>query len=1145
MTGMAAGSSAATGAMSGRTRTRVTSDAVRPRVPACPSHPWAMRLSSILPLIPSPMKITLPGVPWIDKSRNGNKICHLREGIRQLEGTLTPFTRGRLQGHLFQAHHDNEEILVISDARKVPEDHLRVVQAQITNRDDDIDIRENKWIRHPLLNPPTFRPEDEIPRVLESWLDAFSYTEEDAARAIVGLRRPQIGAVHAANAHWSASDSPATIVMPTGTGKTEVMLSILVSVRCSRVLVIVPTDALRTQLANKFVTLGILKEPGCAVLSLHAKHPIVGILKRIPKSIADVDTLFGSCHVVVTTSSIAGRSSNDIQRRIAAHCPYLFIDEAHHAEAPTWRAFKERFQNRRIVQFTATPFREDGKPIDGRIIYTYPLKRAQKDGYFGRINFKKVIEFNSKKSDAKIAEVAVNQLRRDLAKGHILMARVETVARAKEVFAIYKRYTEYNPVQLHTGIKSKRRREAVRKQILSGQARIVVCVDMLGEGFDLPELKIAAFHDIRKSFAVTLQLAGRFTRARKDLGDATFIANTADIQVRDELRSLYARDPDWNALLPELSERMIGERMSLQGFLEGFIDPPDEIPVKSVRPAMSTVAYKTHCANWHPERFRAGIPAIDGCALVRHTISEKDHTLIVITARRTSLEWADVEDVSTWQWELHVVIWSPEQALLFINGSSNAGVYRSLAIAIAGRDVTLIDGQQVFRTFAGVNRLRLQNVGLTEQLGRNIRYTGRMGANVESGLTDFQRQRARKTVLSGNGFEDGHRVTVGASRKGRIWSHQRDRVDKLVAWCKKIGNKLMDSAIDPDKILEGTLTATIVTTRPVEMPIAVDWPEKMYKTPEKMWSINIDGVDQSLSDFEMSLVRPDMDGALRLAVASDAERIEVLLELFEEDDRPTYRFRVIGDHDVVIQDGSRRRTLGQFFYFNPPMIWFSDGSSLEGNQHVKLKSEPPLYDPEKILVWEWEGIDIRKESQGIDKHPDSIQARVIRELRDMGYDMIVDDDGKGEAADVVAIRVDGDRKAPRGIDVEFYHCKYSHDAIPGSRIGDLYEVCGQAQRSASWMVSSEKKTDLFTHLMRREAARRDRGVASRYEVGDTDILDTIREMNHVCPVNLKVFIVQPGLAKQRVSRKQRLLLSVTENYLFETYQLPFTVIGSA
>jgi|SRR5215469_3645283 len=95
---------------------------------------------------------------------------------------------------------------------------------------------------------------------------------------------------------------------------------------------------------------------------------------------------------------------------------------------------------------------------------------------------------------------------------------------------------------------------------------------MLGESFDLPELKIAAFHDIRKTLAVTLQLAGRFTRKRPDLGNATFIANTADVHVQDELRKLYTRDPDWNLLLPQLSETMIGEQVSLQAFLRGFTE---------------------------------------------------------------------------------------------------------------------------------------------------------------------------------------------------------------------------------------------------------------------------------------------------------------------------------------------------------------------------------------------------------------------------------------------------------------------------------------------------------------------------------------------------------------------------------------------
>ena len=859
------------------------------------------------------MLITLPSVLWSDQSCSGNLIRQIREGSQQLAGALAPFSRGKLQGFLFQAQDGGGETLIVPKAQRIPENHSRVIEIEITNPNGDIDIRGGRWIKHPLLTEAAFDHKSEIRRVLGSWTAAFSYIEEDTEQGIIGLRGPQIGAVHAIHAHWSVSDAPATIVMPTGTGKTETMLSILVSARCPRLLVIVPTDVLRTQIADKFMTLGILKEPGCSVLSPHAKHPIVGMLKHIPKSLEDVDEFFSRCHVIVTTSTIAGWCDRAIQDRMAEHCSYLFIDEAHHTEAPTWKAFKERFQKRRIVQFTATPFREDGKPLDGKIIYKYPLEKAQQEGYFGQIHFQPVVEFNPKLSDAAIAAKAVEQLRVDEAKGHIVMARVGSVDRAKEVFKIYKQYAEFNPVELHTGIKSIRKREAVRKQILSGASRIVVCVDMLGEGFDLPELKIAAFHDIRKTLAVTLQLAGRFTRLRPDLGDATFIANTADIQVQEELRKLYTRDPDWNALLPELSEKMIGEQTSLQEFLAGFTDFTNEIPLKTVRPAISTIVYQTKCAEWNPENFGAGIPAISGCARVHEAINEEEHTLVVITARRVSLDWTNIENLFSWQWELYVVIWSPDQDLLFINSSTNAGEYRALAEAIAGSDATPIKDQQVFRAFAGVNRLRLQNVGLTEQLGRNIRYTGRMGADVESGITNLQRQRAQKSVLSGNGFEDGERVTVGASRRGRIWSHQRDRVDKLAAWCKKLGAKLLNADIDPNDVLKGTLEAKTIVKRPAKMPIAADWPEEMYKTREVEWSIIIDSQEQPLSHLEISLVDPAPNGALTFAIASESARVEVELQLFEENESPNYRFVVLGDRVAMVQSGQTQTSLTDFF----------------------------------------------------------------------------------------------------------------------------------------------------------------------------------------------------------------------------------------
>ena len=1095
------------------------------------------------------MRITFPNVLAIHQETvAGDLIRQLARRTPTGAGPVVPYTRDRLRAFLLQPEDRSGEILILPTRSKMlPDGCPRIVFAESYGGSNS-NIEDGKWLRHPLLNASaTADREALIARVLDSWVDAFSFVAEDPDRDVIGLRKPQIGALHAVHAHWSVSESTATIVMPTGTGKTDTILSMLVSAGCPRLLVIVPTDALRTQIAEKFLTLGILKHPRSTILRPKALFPVVCTLRHIPRSPTEVDEVFGSAQIVVTTSAVAGQCAPAVQERMAHHCPYLFIDEAHHAEAPTWSTFKQHFRERRIVQFTATPFREDGKPLDGDIVFRYPLKKAQQEGYFKPIRFEPVVAFNRKKADAAIARKAVEQLRADADKGHILMARVEGVTRAEEIYRLYAEYPEFNPVQLHTGIKSARQREDIRQLILSGKSRIIVCVDMLGEGFDLPELKIAAFHDIRKTLAVTLQLVGRFTRARSDLGEATFIANTADVNVQEELRKLYTRDPDWNTLLPQLSDRMIGEQISIQQFLHGFTQFTDEIPLRTVRPANSVVVYKTRCDDWTPENFREGIPGIDTCEQVHYAINVAAQTLIVVTAQRAPLLWTTVESLYSWDWQLYVAFWSQEQHLLFINGSTNAGEFKPLAEALAGDSASLMRGNEVFRAFAGIHRLRLQNVGLTEQLGRHVRYTGRMGSDVGPGLPDVHRRSAWKSVLSGSGYEDGERTTIGASRKGRIWAHRRDRVDQLVKWCKAIGGKLLDTTIDPDEVLKGTLEAKPIVARPERMPVCVDWPEEIYTSPESQWSVLIGRREYTLSELDIAIVSPNRMGSLRFAICSETDRAELELLLFVEDDVPNCRFDLKGDATVQVRGGERARPEGiaNFFYNAPPVIWFHDGSMLEGNQYTEPKTTYTPFDAPKIQVWDWTGTDITKESQGPEKAADSIQARVIRELLKKDYTMIVDDDSKGEAADVVAIRLDGEMEAATRIDVEFYHCKFSLDATPGQRIKDLYELCGQAQKSIFWMSSSEKRTDLFTHLLRREERRRDARSSSRYERGDNEILQTIKEMSRLCPVSISITVVQPGLSRRMATRDQLELLSVTENHLFETFRIAFGVIGSA
>ncbi len=52
-------------------------------------------------------------------------------------------------------------------------------------------------------------------------------------------------------------------------------------------------------------------------------------------------------------------------------------------------------------------------------------------------------------------------------------------------------------------------------------------------------------------------------------------------------------------------------------------------------------------------------------------------------------------------------------------------------------------------------------------------------------------------------------------------------------------------------------------------------------------------------------------------------------------------------------------------------------------------------------------------------------------------------------------------------------------------------------------------------------------------------------MSRVSPVRIRIAVVQPGLSKQDASPAQLELLAVTENYLLETYNIPFGVMGSS
>jgi superfamily II DNA or RNA helicase len=159
--------------------------------------------------------------------------------------------------------------------------------------------------------------------------------------------------------------------------------------------------------------------------------------------------------------------SDELQAALSQIVSHIFIDEAHHIKAPTWLHFRNFCQKEKVIQFTATPFRNDGQGLDGKFIFNYSLKKAQADGYFKKIEMIQVNEWDNSKADAVIVEAAIKRLKSDLEKyDHILMARCNTQAKANEVFKLYEAYPEFNPVIIHTGL-SKTAREDAKRKILS------------------------------------------------------------------------------------------------------------------------------------------------------------------------------------------------------------------------------------------------------------------------------------------------------------------------------------------------------------------------------------------------------------------------------------------------------------------------------------------------------------------------------------------------------------------------------------------------------------------------------------------------------------------------------------------------------
>lgn len=921
------------------------------------------------------------------------------------------------------------------------------------------------------------------------------------------LRKAQVGAVYSLLAHWSLSNQEATIVLPTGTGKTETMLVTTLADNASRTLVIVPTIDLKIQTANKFSVWGILREIG--VITGATLNPTVLVVNKTITDINDITT----ADIVITTPALIARAHKEVKELLKKEFSHVFFDEAHHIEASEWKQIKGLFKGSKIVQFTATPYRNDKKPVEGKIIYNYSLSQALKDNCFSKLSLISIDQRHPKLKDKAIAEAAMAQLTQDREKGwlrHKMMVRTETRIHAEYLFSEYKGwFPDERIVIVHSQTKDKK---GIIEKIKNNEYDIVICVDMLKEGFDFPDFKIAAVHKLHKSLGVLLQFIGRFARTQDGLGDASFIVNFADENLSIDLENLLQEGSGWEDVISEIADARKADAESLLAFLQGcrpyagFDSPDIELNPKLVYPALSCVCFRSSKVEW--KNFKDAFN-LSKYALTQPYFNQDENVFYFTTQKREKVKWARTEKMRDQTWNLIVMHYDVKTKLLYIGYSEKLLDTKLLVKCITGQEPVPLNGDCVFRSFDSIKRLSIVHAGIFKPANHLHRYSRLSGADVTTELTKWKEgKRCKKSDFVGIGFREGFPVSVGASVKGKIWSPARvGDLKEWKLWCLNIGKLITDETIDSNQLLEDSAEKKQLDEYPNDLIVlATDWSEELYEKIHKL-------------SLEISRSKSIMLAECTLKNTSIADKMATFI-LSTPDEEIAFSIVLGGEkgHNIEGLDNSKITieglksdpiSLKQFFEENPPTMFLLNGCTISGSIHTNYNVSPSLKIPaERIEMLSWENVNYQTESmyKGGERRENSVQEYMMKRFVEAGAKIVYNDDNTGESADIVAVFSEVNL-----IRFELIHCKYSKQTS-GSRLKDLFEVCGQAIVSLRYKWKPE---ELLKHMERRDGFGILKG--KRFYHGNSEDVERIKKALRYTNVKFEFAIAQPGVKTPEIN----------------------------
>lgn len=956
-----------------------------------------------------------------------------------------------------------------------------------------------------------------------------------------GFRMPQLGALHALGAHFSRHSDPAIITMPTGSGKTAVLIGTSFILRAERALVLTPSRLVREQIATEFRTLDVLK-----------RHEVIGPDVGVP-SVISVEKRITSPQgweelrnydVVVGTPHSLSPSFTEIPEFPSDLFDLILVDEAHHSAARTWQELLGYAYRARQVLYTATPFRQDQKEIVGKFVYEYELREALRDGVFGELEYEAVRPQPGQDPDVAIAKSAAAALRQDQQSGleHLIMVRTGSKNKAKALEQLYARETDLQ-LRTVTGSHSLRHLRSVVGKLQEGELEGVICVDMLGEGFDLPMLKIAALHSPHKSLAVTLQFIGRFARVTApNLGRAAFFALESDMEIERE--KLFNQGATWQEIIPNLSAARVREETRTREMLQSFsVEPTSDSEMLDLSLYSLKPYNHVKILNAGPEVDIAKDITFPAGFLIEHRhVSEEQATAIFVTREVSQPDWTTADHFVGATFDLFVIYHHRESGLLFICSSNRtATIYEHLARQYAAEGAPApgnLSLRRLNKVLIGLEDSRFYNIGMRNSVAsnRSESYRTLTGPDVEEVIERSDGRLFRRGHWYGSAVENGERVTLGLSSSSKVWSNTSSRIPRLIDWCEGLAAKIM-SEQTPQTF--GGLDNLDVGEDAESIPsdvIFVNWHRKMYEVPFRIkYRVeNSSVVRTQLLDLELSVERE----------RTDQNQIGLLITGDSLDYRMTFRLEGYdclssatgNDTEIYCESPYEDRLLTEILKAYPPTFYTAD--------FAELAEASTYYPPLQILVpfesdrietidWEAAGVDIEQEVGEPTDVGISIHAHFESKLLNSDASVVFYDHGSGEIADYVTIISTSDKTR-----VVLYHCKGSGGTAPGDRVEDAYELCGQAVKSTSWAERRRIREEILGRWSRRDGR-------SYFLKGDAEDVQRLLGDPFAKRFVFQIVLVQPGFTSSDLSEKIGDLLAATDDFVFGGRCTRLRVIASA